>query len=159
MLPPPLDPDVANDTRYGFDWDEHNRLRAEKKARQKASSFWNDEREAELRRLWSLKITAAVIGKSLGCSRMAVIGKANRLDLEARDPRAFAPPPPKQVRGFNRFWSTERDALLRSYWDDQFTAEQIGQKMGITPVAARKRAAKIGLERRASNWYHLKLAA
>lgn len=150
-----LDPDVAND--HFYDWDAHHVLKAEKKAARAAASFWNPERVSELARLWGLRITAADIGSRLGCTKMAVIGKANRLGLPPRDPVLFTPPLRKR-RGV-RFWNEDRDQTLREMWDTLCTSEQIGKAIGVTPCAARKRAAALGLCRREPNWYQIKLAA
>lgn len=46
------------------------------------SGFWNDDRTAELRRLWRAdKLSSKEIGAQLGCTGNAVIGKAWRLGL------------------------------------------------------------------------------
>lgn len=42
---------------------------------------WNEDRVAELRRLWGRGSTAAVIARRLGVSRDAVLGKVRRLGL------------------------------------------------------------------------------
>lgn len=45
---------------------------------------WTDERINELTRLWTVGHSASQIGKALGMSKNAVIGKAHRLKLPAR---------------------------------------------------------------------------
>jgi GcrA cell cycle regulator len=45
---------------------------------------WTDERVAELQRLWIAGHSAAVIGRQLGVSKNAVIGKAHRMNLANR---------------------------------------------------------------------------
>jgi GcrA cell cycle regulator len=45
---------------------------------------WTDERVAELSRLWETGYSASAIGKMLGVSKNAVVGKAHRMRLEAR---------------------------------------------------------------------------
>lgn len=45
---------------------------------------WTEERIEELTRLWEAGQSASQIGKSLGMSKNAVIGKAHRLKLPAR---------------------------------------------------------------------------
>lgn len=45
---------------------------------------WNDEAVSRLRSFWSEGHSAAEIGRRLGISKSAVIGKAHRLDLPAR---------------------------------------------------------------------------
>jgi GcrA cell cycle regulator len=66
---------------------------------------WNDTIIAELRGLWSAGLSTAEIGRRLGISKNAVVGKAHRLDLsprpspirrQERDPNA-PPPPPRAV--------------------------------------------------------------
>jgi GcrA cell cycle regulator len=66
---------------------------------------WNDTVIAELRGLWSEGLSTAEIGRRLGISKNAVVGKAHRLDLsprpspirrQERDPAA-PPPTPRAV--------------------------------------------------------------
>lgn len=45
---------------------------------------WNDERIEELKRLWAEGLTTGEIGKQLGVSKNAVVGKAHRLGLKGR---------------------------------------------------------------------------
>lgn len=45
---------------------------------------WTDERVAELSKLWETGYSASAIGKMLGVSKNAVVGKAHRMRLEAR---------------------------------------------------------------------------
>ncbi|MGA9866957.1 MAG: GcrA family cell cycle regulator, partial [Acetobacteraceae bacterium] len=45
---------------------------------------WTDETIARLRGLWTEGHSTAEIGRRLGVSKNAVVGKAHRLDLEAR---------------------------------------------------------------------------
>ena len=47
-------------------------------------SVWTGERILALRRLWSEGHTTAEIGRRMGVSKNAVVGKAHRLDLPAR---------------------------------------------------------------------------
>lgn len=71
-----------------FDWDAE-------KARREANpklvpgqdvSFWTEDRIDLLKRLWAQDLYASDIAKAIGsgCTRNAVIGKANRLNLAAR---------------------------------------------------------------------------
>lgn len=48
--------------------------------------IWNEAALRELRALWALwpSVSTAEIGRRLGCSKNAVVGKAHRLDLPAR---------------------------------------------------------------------------
>ena len=45
---------------------------------------WTDDTIRELRRLWSEGHSTAEIGRRMGISKNAVVGKAHRLDLPAR---------------------------------------------------------------------------
>nr|WP_294552313.1 GcrA family cell cycle regulator [uncultured Rhodopila sp.] len=45
---------------------------------------WNEDRVGTLRRLWHEGHTTAEIGRRLRVSKNAIVGKAHRLDLEAR---------------------------------------------------------------------------
>jgi len=61
---------------------------------------WNDTIIAELRGLWAEGLSTAEIGRRLGISKNAVVGKAHRLDLSPRpspirrQERAPGAPPP-----------------------------------------------------------------
>ena len=45
---------------------------------------WTPERIADLTRLWNEGLTTSEIGKRLGISKNAVVGKAHRMHLSAR---------------------------------------------------------------------------
>ncbi len=45
---------------------------------------WNDEKINRLKRLWQEGLTTGEIGKRLGVSKNAVVGKAHRLELKGR---------------------------------------------------------------------------
>jgi GcrA cell cycle regulator len=45
---------------------------------------WTDDRIANLKKLWSEGLTTVEIGKRLGVSKNAVVGKAHRLGLKSR---------------------------------------------------------------------------
>lgn len=45
---------------------------------------WTDERIDQLKKLWDQGLSASVIGKQLGVSKNAVVGKAHRLKLPPR---------------------------------------------------------------------------
>ncbi|OPZ76855.1 MAG: GcrA cell cycle regulator [Alphaproteobacteria bacterium ADurb.Bin438] len=47
-------------------------------------SSWTEEKIEELKKLWAEGLTTGEIGKRLGVSKNAVVGKAHRLDLESR---------------------------------------------------------------------------
>ena len=57
---------------------------------------WTDEQIAELKRLWCAnELTTAQIGKKIGRTKNAVIGKANRLGLPPKTGKLFEPIPPR----------------------------------------------------------------
>ncbi len=45
---------------------------------------WTDDRISKLKKLWSEGLTTGEIGKRLGVSKNAVVGKAHRLGLKSR---------------------------------------------------------------------------
>ena len=49
-----------------------------------AAGGWNDEKIGRLKKLWSEGLTTGEIGKRLGVSKNAVVGKAHRLGLKGR---------------------------------------------------------------------------
>jgi GcrA cell cycle regulator len=62
---------------------------------------WTDDRIRELRQLWSEEHSTAEIGRRMGISKNAVVGKAHRLDLPARPSpirTGSAPRPPRAPR-------------------------------------------------------------
>ncbi|MDG2319548.1 MAG: GcrA family cell cycle regulator [Rhodospirillaceae bacterium] len=63
------------------------------------SVVWTDDRIAKLKKLWSEGLTTGEIGKRLGVSKNAVVGKAHRLALKSRPSpirRAGVKPEPKE---------------------------------------------------------------
>tara|TARA_B110000438_G_scaffold287383_1_gene319620 strand:+ start:446 stop:811 length:366 start_codon:yes stop_codon:yes gene_type:complete len=63
------------------------------------SVVWTDDRIAKLKKLWSEGLTTGEIGKRLGVSKNAVVGKAHRLELKSRPSpirRAGVKPEPKE---------------------------------------------------------------
>jgi len=58
-------------------------------------STWTPERIAEITRLWGDGLTTAEIGKIVGVTKNAVVGKAHRLGLPAR------PSPIRRANGAN----------------------------------------------------------
>ena len=81
---------------------------------------WNDKKEQKLRELWSKGHTASQIAELLGdTTRNAVIGKAHRLNLEARAPskrsrsdKSEAPKPQTKFRGSESRKSKFKSILL-----------------------------------------------
>ncbi len=62
---------------------------------------WNDEKIGRLKKLWSEGLTTGEIGKRLGVSKNAVVGKAHRLGLKGRPSpikrQDVKAPPPKKA--------------------------------------------------------------
>lgn len=54
---------------------------------------WTPERVAELTKLWATGLSASEIGRRMGITKNAVVGKVRRLDLTMRR----APAPPKRL--------------------------------------------------------------
>jgi hypothetical protein len=48
-------------------------------------TWWTQERVEALRRLWDEDLAAVEIGRRIGATKNAVIGKANRLGLQPRE--------------------------------------------------------------------------
>ncbi|MBE1237955.1 global cell cycle regulator GcrA-like protein [Phaeovibrio sulfidiphilus] len=65
---------------------------------------WNDDTVERLKKLWADGLTTGDIGKQLGVSKNAVVGKAHRLGLKAR------PSPIKRTK-------KEKDEKIRSVVD------------------------------------------
>lgn len=65
--------------------------------RRPSGSPWTPERDAELRRRWEAGETGGQIGRAMGLTKDAVIGRARRLELPLRPspikPRAEKAPP------------------------------------------------------------------
>ena len=76
---------------------------------------WNDERIAQLMSLWEEGLTTGEIGKRLGVSKNAVVGKAHRLGLNGRPSpikRVAKAEPPKD----NRIRSVVELSALTCRW-------------------------------------------
>src|SRR5476651_615251 len=87
---------------------------------------WNDEIIGQLRALWAEGHSTAEIGRRLGVTKNAIVGKAHRLDLPAR---------PSPIR---------RDPAGR--WSDVAALAQYGRRGGwhllhLCPVTATTKAA------------------
>jgi GcrA cell cycle regulator len=61
-------------------------------------SVWTDELVSELSRLWAEGLSTAEIGRRLGLTKNAVVGKAHRLALAPRPSPLKSPPAPRQPR-------------------------------------------------------------
>lgn len=73
-------------------------------------SPWDDDNIATLRRLWAEGLSAAEIGRRIGVSKNAVVGKAHRLRLPARpSPLIVLPPGAMPKRGQRRTYRQWRE--------------------------------------------------
>jgi GcrA cell cycle regulator len=59
-------------------------------------SIWTDERVAQLGKLWAEGLSTAEIGRRLGITKNAVVGKAHRLQLAPRPSPLNSPPAPRR---------------------------------------------------------------
>ncbi len=68
------------------------------------SPTWNDERIAQLRVLWEQGLSASSIGRVLGVTKNAVVGKAHRLKLSSRPSpiRKSSKPPVRRATALAR---------------------------------------------------------
>ena len=62
---------------------------------------WTDRKVEKLRDLWDQGLSTAEIGKKLGVSKNAVVGKVHRLGLEGRAPQAAKAPAPASAKAKN----------------------------------------------------------
>ena len=89
---------------------------------------WNPEKVEKLKELWSKGHTASQISEMLGnTTRNAVIGKAHRLNLEARAPSKHSSSPGKTVNKFVKKTSQQmsRKSKFQSILlDKNFEAEK-----------------------------------
>lgn len=67
---------------------------------------WNDNQIGQLRVLWDQGISTAEIGRMMGVSKNAIVGKVHRLDLPAR-------PPPISRKGEPKPYPTVRRMMPR----------------------------------------------
>ncbi len=82
---------------------------------------WTPERIADLTRLWNEGLTTSEIGKRLGISKNAVVGKAHRMHLSAR------PSPIKR---------SARPALPRPHMPVPRTAVPVSRPTSAKPMTA-----------------------
>jgi hypothetical protein len=111
-----------------------------------AYASWPANRVARLRLLWRRGLSTAEIGRLLGVSKSAVVGKIDRLEL---------PPPSAELQARKRrhagrpplFWPVNRIAKLRKLWGTKSYAA-IGRKLGVSTAAVFRQAHRLGLPRR-----------
>lgn len=101
-------------TETAFRLMPHGRAR---KARQPANSFWNEARTKKLIAMWTTGYSGSQIADAIGggLSRSAVIGKANRLNLEIHPKKnTRAPAEPKKKKKTVAEIQAEEFAFLKS---------------------------------------------
>ena len=98
---------------------------------------WNEETIRHLRNLWAEGHSTAEIGRRLGVSKNAIVGKAHRLDLEAR-PSPIRREAVKEVTdrnyGYPRVATTTLPPLLSDSLPSVGQVSNV-QALRITPVA------------------------
>ena len=101
------------------------------------SNPWTPERDAQLADFWRDGITTVEIGRRLGVSKGAVIGRAYRLQL------------PRRACFINvtiaKRWTKEDDAFLRRIYGGELTIAEIAIRMERGPHSIAYRAKFLGL--------------
>lgn len=103
---------------------------------------WTPELDAQLTALWPQALSGSAIGRALGKTKGAVLGRADRLGLLRRRP-------PASVTS----WTRDRDAQLESLWNQGLSASAIGAAMDASSGSVLGRAHRLGLPRRKSPIY------
>lgn len=101
-----------------------------------ADSPWTPERDAQLRADWAAGYSGTEIGRRMGITKSAAIGRAHRLKL---------PPRVSPIATLNRPWTEEEDSTLRQVYGGLLNARQIGEKFQRSESSIRCRAAHLGL--------------
>ncbi len=97
---------------------------------------WTAERDAQLRCLWDAGISGTEIGKRMGITKSAAIGRVHRLKLAPR----VSP-----IATITRPWTEEEDARLRQLYGGFLNVEQLAEKMDRSLHSLRYRASYLGL--------------
>jgi hypothetical protein len=106
---------------------------------------WTPERDATLRDLLAKGFSAAIIGKEIGVSRCAVLGRAFRLGLCAKHGTQKRAP---QIKARESKLTAEFQAQLTALWADLVPADEIGKKLGgLSPKTIYNYVARLGLKR------------
>ncbi len=93
------------------------------------SPTWNDERISQLKQLWEQGLSASSIGRVLGVTKNAVVGKAHRLKLSSR---------PSPIRKSSKPPVRRATALARPTLPSTPMVDLSGEGAGSLPVEARK---------------------
>jgi len=101
-----------------------------------APSPWTDERDAQLRALWGAGLSGTEIGKRMGITKSAAIGRVHRLKLAPR----VSP-----IATITKAWTEEEDARLRQLYGGLLNVEQLAEKMDRSLHSLRHRASYLGL--------------
>jgi len=101
-----------------------------------APSPWTDERDAQLRALWDAGLSGTEIGKRMGITKSAAIGRVHRLKLAPR----VSP-----IATITRLWTEEEDDKLRQLYGGFLNVEQLAEKMDRSLHSLRYRASYLGL--------------
>jgi hypothetical protein len=117
---------------------------------------WPAKRVARLRLLWRRGLSAAEIGRLLGMSKNAVVGKIDRLEL---------PPPSVELQAHKRrragrppFWTANRIAKLRKLWGT-LSNTAIAGELGVSKAAVFRQARRLALPpRRLNAWPRSRVA-
>ena len=97
---------------------------------------WTAERDAQLRSFWDAGISGTEIGKRMGITKSAAIGRVHRLKLAPR----VSP-----IATITKAWTEEEDARLTQLYGGFLSVDQIGQKLDRSPASIRYRAVHLGL--------------
>jgi hypothetical protein len=117
---------------------------------------WPAHRVARLRLLWHRGLSTAEIGRLLGVSKSAVVGKIDRLELPP--PSAELQARKRRLAGRPPFWPASRIAKLRKLWGTLSNAA-IARELGISKAAVFRQARRLALPpRRLNAWPRSRVA-
>jgi hypothetical protein len=97
---------------------------------------WTPERDAQLRSLWDAGISGTEIGKRMGITKSAAIGRVHRLKLT---PRVSA------IATIARPWTPQEDATVKRLFGGALNVNQLAEKMDRSVHSLRYRASYLGL--------------
>ena len=101
-----------------------------------APSPWTAERDAQLRTLWDAGLSGTEVGKRMGITKSAAIGRVHRLKLAPR----VSP-----IATIARPWTPEEDDTLRRLFGGALNVNQLSEKLGRSVDSLRYRASYLGL--------------
>lgn len=90
---------------------------------------WTEDRDCQLRQLWSAGHTAGQIAGVMKLSRNAIIGRARRMGLESRS-AAIIPPRPS-AKTIALFWSMEEFIA-----EKDLSVTAAARRVGMDPITA-----------------------